>query len=113
MNVFLILVIHFCRCGHFSVVTITTDIVVFSFENVSPSSVPPTFHITCCPLCAVAYGGGEASDSHNCTKWELFTVFFSGDMPAFVLYSFTDIRDAEMAQDAVKADAYCIQLVPR
>jgi hypothetical protein len=28
-----------------------------------------------------------------------------------VLYSFADIQDAEMAQDAVKADAYCIQLV--
>lgn len=38
---------------------------------------------------------------------------FSGDTPAFVLYSFTDIRDAKMAQDAVKADAYCIQLVPK
>jgi hypothetical protein len=37
---------------------------------------------------------------------------FSADMPAFVLYSFADIQDAEMAQDAVKADAYCIQLVP-
>jgi hypothetical protein len=37
---------------------------------------------------------------------------FSGDMAAFVLYSFADIRDAEMAQEAVKADAYCIQLVP-
>jgi hypothetical protein len=37
---------------------------------------------------------------------------FSGDIPAFVLYSFADIRDAQMAKDAVKADAYCIQLVP-
>jgi hypothetical protein len=37
---------------------------------------------------------------------------FSGDTPAFVLYSFTDIRDAQMAREAVKADAYCIQLVP-
>jgi hypothetical protein len=37
---------------------------------------------------------------------------FSADTPAFVLYSFADIRDAQMAQDAVKADAYCIQLVP-
>ena len=34
------------------------------------------------------------------------------DVPAFVLYSFVDIRDAKMAQDAVKADAYCLQLVP-
>jgi len=34
-----------------------------------------------------------------------------GDAP-FVIYSFADITDAEMAQDAVKADAYCLQLVP-
>jgi len=37
---------------------------------------------------------------------------FSGNTPAFVLYSFVDIRDAKMAFDAVKADAYCLQLVP-
>jgi len=37
---------------------------------------------------------------------------FSGDTPSFVLYSFEDIQDAKMALDAVKADAYCIQLVP-
>jgi len=37
---------------------------------------------------------------------------FSGKMPAFVLYSFADIQDAKTASDAVKADAYCIQLVP-
>jgi hypothetical protein len=37
---------------------------------------------------------------------------FSGDTPAFVLYSFADIRDAQMAREAVKADAYCLQLVP-
>jgi hypothetical protein len=37
---------------------------------------------------------------------------FSGDTPAFVLYSFADITDAKAAQEAVKADAYCIQLVP-
>jgi hypothetical protein len=37
---------------------------------------------------------------------------FSGDIPAFVLYSFADIQDTQMAKDAVKADAYCIQLVP-
>jgi hypothetical protein len=37
---------------------------------------------------------------------------FSGDTPAFILYSFADMQDAGMAQDAVKADAYCIQLVP-
>jgi len=37
---------------------------------------------------------------------------FSHSMPAFVLYSFVDITDAKMAQDAVRADAYCLQLVP-
>jgi len=37
---------------------------------------------------------------------------FAVNTPAFVLYSFADIREAEMAQDAVKADAYCIQFVP-
>jgi hypothetical protein len=37
---------------------------------------------------------------------------FAGNTPAFVLYSFTDIKDAKTAQEAVKADAYCIQLVP-
>jgi hypothetical protein len=37
---------------------------------------------------------------------------FSGNTPAFVLYSFADIRDAQTAWEAVKADAYCLQLVP-
>jgi len=37
---------------------------------------------------------------------------FSTDTPAFVLYSIADIRDTEMAHTAVRADAYCIQLVP-
>jgi hypothetical protein len=37
---------------------------------------------------------------------------FSADTPAFVLYSFADIRDAQTAREAVKADAYCLQLVP-
>jgi len=37
---------------------------------------------------------------------------FKENTPAFVLYSFADIADAKMAHDAVKADAYCIQLVP-
>jgi hypothetical protein len=37
---------------------------------------------------------------------------FSGDTPAFVLYRFADIRDAQTAREAVKADAYCLQLVP-
>jgi hypothetical protein len=32
--------------------------------------------------------------------------------PAFVLYSFAGISDAEMARNAVKADAYCLQFVP-
>jgi hypothetical protein len=38
--------------------------------------------------------------------------FISSGTPAFVAYSFTDITDAKMAQEAVKADAYCLQLVP-
>jgi hypothetical protein len=37
---------------------------------------------------------------------------FSGTTPAFILYSFADISDAQMAREAVKADAYCLQLVP-
>ena len=37
---------------------------------------------------------------------------FSADTPAFVLYSFADIRDAQTAREAIKADAYCLQLVP-
>ena len=37
---------------------------------------------------------------------------FKGDTPAFILYSFADIQDTKIAQEAVKADAYCIQLVP-
>ena len=37
---------------------------------------------------------------------------FSRDTPAFVLYSFSDIQDGQIAREAVKADAYCIQLVP-
>jgi hypothetical protein len=37
---------------------------------------------------------------------------FSTDTPAFILYSFADIRDAQTAREAVKADAYCLQLVP-
>ncbi|MDR1181620.1 MAG: hypothetical protein LBL13_06560 [Bacteroidales bacterium] len=37
---------------------------------------------------------------------------FFGNTPAFVLYSFADIRDAQTAREAVKADAYCLQLVP-
>ena len=37
---------------------------------------------------------------------------FSGDTPAFVLYSFADIQDGQMAHEAVKANAYCIQLIP-
>ena len=37
---------------------------------------------------------------------------FAENTPAFVLYSFTDIKDANMALDAVKADAYCLQFIP-
>jgi len=37
---------------------------------------------------------------------------FTNDTPAFVLYSFANIQDTQMAKDAVKADAYCLQLVP-
>jgi hypothetical protein len=37
---------------------------------------------------------------------------FSGDTPAFLLFSYADIQDAKTAREAVKADAYCIQLVP-
>jgi len=37
---------------------------------------------------------------------------FSANTPAFVLYSIAAIQDAQMARDAVRADAYCIQLVP-
>ena len=37
---------------------------------------------------------------------------FSTDTPTFVLYSFADMQNEKMAQEAVKADAYCIQLVP-
>jgi hypothetical protein len=42
---------------------------------------------------------------------EAIQKFFT-DIPAFVLYSFTDITDAKMAKEAIKADAYCLQLVP-
>jgi hypothetical protein len=38
--------------------------------------------------------------------------FISSGVPAFVVYSFADIQDARMAKEAVKADAYCLQLVP-
>jgi hypothetical protein len=38
--------------------------------------------------------------------------FISSGTPAFVVYSFADIRDAQTAREAVKADAYCLQLVP-
>lgn len=37
---------------------------------------------------------------------------FLSNTPAFVLYSFVDISDIKMALEAVKADAYCLQLVP-
>jgi hypothetical protein len=38
--------------------------------------------------------------------------FISSGTPAFVAYSFVDITDAHTAREAVKADAYCLQLVP-
>jgi hypothetical protein len=38
--------------------------------------------------------------------------FISSGTPAFVAYSFMDITDTETAREAVKADAYCLQLVP-
>jgi hypothetical protein len=38
--------------------------------------------------------------------------FISSGTPAFVAYSFVDITDAKTAQEAVKADAYCLQFVP-
>jgi hypothetical protein len=38
--------------------------------------------------------------------------FISSGTPAFVAYSFMDIMDTKTAQEAVKADAYCLQLVP-
>ena len=34
------------------------------------------------------------------------------DVPAFVLYSFIDISDTPTALNAVRGDAYCLQLVP-
>jgi hypothetical protein len=38
--------------------------------------------------------------------------FISSGTPVFVAYSFMDITDTETAREAVKADAYCLQLVP-
>jgi hypothetical protein len=38
--------------------------------------------------------------------------FISSGTPAFVAYSFMDITDVQTAREAVKADAYCLQLVP-
>jgi hypothetical protein len=43
---------------------------------------------------------------------EAIKKFLDEGNPAFVVYSFTDITDAEMAKEAVKADAYCLQFVP-
>jgi hypothetical protein len=36
---------------------------------------------------------------------------FLKDTPPFIVYSFAEMQDAKMAQEAVKADAYCIQLL--
>ncbi|MDR2409778.1 MAG: hypothetical protein LBE13_16945 [Bacteroidales bacterium] len=38
--------------------------------------------------------------------------FIASGSPAFVAYSFMDITGAQTAKEAVKADAYCLQLVP-
>ena len=38
--------------------------------------------------------------------------FLSNNEPPFVVYSFADMQNEKMAQEAVKTDAYCIQLVP-
>jgi hypothetical protein len=38
--------------------------------------------------------------------------FIASGNAHFIVYSFADIQDAQMAKDAVKADAYCLQLVP-
>jgi hypothetical protein len=38
--------------------------------------------------------------------------FLEAGNPPFIVYSFSGINDAEMAKDAVKADAYCLQFVP-
>jgi hypothetical protein len=38
--------------------------------------------------------------------------FISSGTPAFVAYSFMDITNTDTAREAVKADAYCLQLVP-
>ncbi len=34
------------------------------------------------------------------------------DVPAFVLYSFVEIKDMQAALDAVQKDAFCLQFVP-
>ena len=36
--------------------------------------------------------------------------FLASKEPPFIVYSFADMQDAQMAQEAVKADAYCIHL---
>ncbi|MDR2087056.1 MAG: DUF4116 domain-containing protein, partial [Dysgonamonadaceae bacterium] len=38
--------------------------------------------------------------------------FIASGTPAFVVYSFMDVTDAQTAKEAVKADAYCLQFVP-
>lgn len=43
---------------------------------------------------------------------EAIKKFLDEGNPAFVVYSFADITDTKMAQDAVKVDAYCLQFVP-
>ena len=38
--------------------------------------------------------------------------FLANGEPPFLVYSFAEMQNSQMAQDAVKSDAYCIQLVP-
>jgi len=43
---------------------------------------------------------------------EAIKMFIDKGSDPFVVYSFADITDKQMAQDAIQANAYCIQLVP-
>jgi len=43
---------------------------------------------------------------------EAIKMFLDEGNDPFVVYSFADITDTKMAQDAVQRNAYCIQLVP-
>jgi hypothetical protein len=61
--------------------------------------------------CRAGFVVGTAIHSRTARQKEAIQKF-SADTPAFVLYSFADIKDGETAREAVKADAYCLQLVP-